>query len=305
MVQNRPEAGEAREGLGLLLGFVGVAIFGLTLPMTRVAVAELDPLFIALGRGIVAAVLAALALWMARSPLPSRGQWRALAIIALGVVFGFPILATIAMQYVPAAHGGVVLAILPLATAVAGVFFAAERPSAGFWACSVAGTLAVLVFATLESDEIERVEYADLLLAAAVVLAAIGYAVGGVLTRALGGWQVISWAVVLSTPANLAVLLALRTPINWEASWQAWGAFFYLALGSQFMGFFAWYAGLALGGVARVGQVQLLQTFVTLAASALLLGEAVGWREVGFAVLVVAIVAVGRSMRVTRRGNPA
>lgn len=288
-----------QEIVGLLFGFVGVVIFGMTLPMTRVAVAEIDPVFIALGRGILAALPAALALWITAQPLPSTRQFRQLAVVSLGVVIAFPLLATIAMQYVPASHGGVVLAILPIATTVTGFIFAAERPSLGFWTCSLAGTFAVILFALWEGqDGPTGVHFADLLLAVAVASAAIGYAIGGVLSRELGGWQVICWACILAVPVNLALLVALDTPINRDASAEAWASFLYLAFFSQLIGFFAWNVGLALGGVARVSQVQLLQTFVTLLASAWLIGEAVSWREIGFAVLVVLLVAVGLRMPV-------
>lgn len=287
-----------RESLGLVFGFIGVVVFGMTLPMTRIAVMEFDPIFIALGRGILASFAAALALRVMAQPVPSIRQFGRLVVVAAGVVVGFPVLATIAMQYVPASHGGVVLAILPIATTVAGFIFAAERPSLGFWLCSLAGTAAVIAFAFWEGQDGGGAHLADLLLAVAVAVAAIGYAVGGVLSRDIGGWQVICWAVILAAPVNLIVMLALGTPINWAASTKAWGAFLYLALFSQLIGFFAWNIGLAIGGVARVSQVQLLQTFVTLLASAWLVGEIVSWREIGFAVLVVLLVAIGLKMPV-------
>jgi len=287
------------EHTGLLLGLVGVVIFGLTLPATRVSLTGLDPYLIGLGRGVVAGVAAALILAVTRQKWPRKKAWRPLILASAGVVLGFPILATLAMQYVPASHGGIVLAILPLATAVAGVISAVERPSIGFWICSVAGSAAVLVFALIEGAGSTGVHKADLLLAAAVAAAAIGYAEGGVLARSMGGWQVICWALVIAAPILLIVLILIDTPINWNASASAWAGFIYLALFSQFLGFFAWYQGMAIGGVAKVGQLQLLQIFVTLGAAALLLGEQITWFEIAFALLVVAIVAVGRRMRVS------
>jgi drug/metabolite transporter (DMT)-like permease len=287
------------ERTGLLLGLVGVVIFGLTLPATRASLSGLDPYLIGLGRGVVAGVAAALILLVTRQKWPGKKAWRPLIIASAGVVLGFPILATLAMQYVPASHGGIVLAILPLATAVAGVISAGERPSIGFWLCSVAGSAAVLTFALIEGAGATGVHSADLLLAAAVVAAAIGYAEGGVLARSMGGWQVICWALVIAAPILLTALILIGTPINWNASATAWTGFIYLALFSQLIGFFAWYQGMAIGGVAKVGQLQLLQTFVTLGAAALLLGEQITWFEIAFALLVVAIVAVGRRMRVS------
>ena len=289
------------ERKGMLLGLIGVVIFGLTLPATRISLTGFDPLFIALGRGVLAGLAAALVLAITRQPWPPRTAWRRLLGASAGVVIGFPLLATIAMQYAPASHGGVVLALLPLATAVAGAVLTGERPSAGFWVCSIAGTLSVLAFALIEGAAADGLHTADILLALAIVAAAIGYAEGGELSRSMGGWQVICWALVIAAPFLLAILLVRGMPINWNAPPSAWAGFLYLALFSQFIGFFAWYQGLAIGGVAKVGQLQLLQTFVTLGAAALLLGEEVTFIEVGFACLVVAIVAVGRKMHVERR----
>jgi len=287
------------ERAGYIYGIIGVVIFGLTLPATRIALISFDPWFIALGRAVLAGLAAAVLLATTRQKWPPRSAWLPLLITALGVVLGFPLLATIAMQSVPASHGGVVLAILPLATAVAGVLFAREKPSAGFWLCSLAGTVAVLAFAWAEGTDLEGVHYGDLFLAAAVICAAAGYATGGKLSRTMESWQVISWALVLSAPLFMAILVMRGTAVNWNAPPQTWAAFGYLAFFSQFLGFFAWYRGLALGGVAKVGQIQLLQTFVTLIAAALLLGEQITWLQFSFTCLVVVIVAVGRRMRVS------
>lgn len=291
---------QSAERTGLVLGLIAVVCFGLTLPATRIALTGLDPWLIGLGRGVVAGVAAGVVLAVTRAKWPPRETWRDLFITAGGVVLGFPLFATLAMQYAPAAHGAVVLAILPLLTAVGGVLLAGERPSIGFWICSVAGTLAVLAFTLLEGAGDEGFHTADLFLAGAIVTVAVGYAAGGKLARVMGGWQVICWALVFSAPILLAILVARGTPINWNASAEAWLGFLYLALISQFFAFFAWYQGMALGGVARVGQVQLLQTFVTLGAAPLLLGETITALQIVFAVLVVAIVAVGRNMRVAR-----
>ncbi len=306
------------ERRGLLLGLIGVTIFGLTLPATRVAVAELDPIFVGLGRAVVAAIPAALALALAKAPIPSRNQFISIALMSLGIVLGFPLLATIAMQSAPASHGGVILAMLPLATAMAGALVAGERPSLGFWLTGIAGAGAVAGYALLSAyyaattgalsstSPAEAIaasaalQWADLLLVAAVISAAMGYAIGGKLSRALGGWQVICWALVISAPFMLGVVVLLSGPINWHASPQAWAGFGYVAIFSMFLGFFFWNQGLALGGIAKVGQVQLLQPFVTLIASAVLLSEVIGRLEIIFVILVVALVALGTRMRVTR-----
>lgn len=283
---------------GMLYGLVAVLFFGMTLPATRLAVAGLDPLFIALGRAVLAAALAAIALALSRATFPHRATWGRFARVSLGVVLGFPILATIAMQHAPASHGGVVVGVLPLATAMASVFVAGERPSAAFWACGVAGSLTVLAYAMITGAGSASLHWADLLLVGAVISAAWGYAEGAVLSRTIGGWQVISWALVLSLPVLLVLLIVLAGPINWRAPPAAWASFVYLAVFSQFLGFFAWNKGLAMGGIARVGQMQLLQPFVTLAGAAALLGERVGWLEIGFALLVAAIVMLGWRTRI-------
>lgn len=300
-----PESGTKDEINGYLYGFLGVCVFGLTLPLTRIAVRELDPLFVSLGRALLAGAISIPLLALYGRPWPTRMQFGKLVIVAMGVVFGFPVLSTLAMRTAPAGHGAIVLALLPLATAAASVLFARERPSIGFWLCGLAGSAAVLAFAGLEGAFSQAgLGTADLLLVGAIIAAAIGYAQGGALARKLGGWQVICWALVISLPV-LAILFSFLAPhIAWSASWPAWVSFLYVALGSQLLGFFLWNRGLALGGVAKVGQIQLLQTFVSLAGAALFTGEIVGRREIAFALLVVAIVAAGRRMPVLRLDLP-
>ncbi len=292
--------GEAR---GLAWGFLGVALFSLTLPATRAAVAHLDPTFVALGRALVAAALAALVMAFARPRLPTWPECRLLALSAAGVVFGFPLFTTWAMRHVPASHGAVVLAVLPLATAAAGALVARERPSAGFWGVGIAGSLVVIAFALREGGG--SLATADLALLAAVFSAAFGYALGARAAATLGGWQAISWSLVLCIPVLAPAVLANLPARPADAPASAWAGFAYVAAVSQYLGFFAWYRGLALGGIARVGQVQLLQPFLTIAASALLVGETVRGDVAAFAVAVVALVALGRRMPVTRPAPPA
>jgi drug/metabolite transporter (DMT)-like permease len=286
------------EGRGLAWGVLGVALFSITLPATRAAVAHLDPWFVASGRALVAAMVAAIVLLATRQKLPTRAQFGTLALSSLGVVFGFPFFVTWAMQRVPATHGAVVLALLPLATAAAGALVAHERPSRGFWAVGVVGSLVVIGFALRHGGG--TLEAADLALLAAIVSAALGYAIGAKASATLGGWQTISWSLVICVPVLLPIAFAFapRQPAAIPAS--AWTGFLYLALVSQYLGFFAWYHGLKLGGIARVGQVQLLQPFMTLAAAALLIGEALHADEIFFAAVVVVLVAIGRRMPVKR-----
>jgi drug/metabolite transporter (DMT)-like permease len=289
----------------MLIGLIGVASFALTLPATRYLVNFLDPVFIGLGRGFVAALFAILILLISRQPWPSWREIQLLALVSLGVVIGFPLLSSMAMQTLPAAHGGVVLGILPLATACAGALINQERPSKIFWLFSVIGTLLVLIFARFDHpSELGGWTWQgdDLILLAAVISASIGYAVGAKLTATMGGWQVICWALVLALPfIAVPTLASLKTQPNLVSlPISAIACFVYLALISQLIGFFFWYKGLALGGVARVSQLQLLQPFMTLVASAWLLQEIVGLRTWLFAFLVMLVVALSKQTTIVR-----
>lgn len=287
-----------QETKGMWLGAIGVAMFSLTLPFTRLAVAELHPVFIALGRAVVAAACAGALLWWLRAPRPSGTQWRALAITSLGCVVGFPVFSSIAMRYVPASHGAIVIGILPLATALFGALRFGERPSYGFWLAALAGTGIVVAFALQQGGG--ALQFADLALFAAVVSAAMGYAEGGRLSQEMGGQQVISWALVLSMPLLLPATLWLAWRYGIAASAQSWMAFGYVSFFSMFIGFFFWYKGLALGGIARVGQVQLLQPFLTLLGGVVILGESLTAANLLFAVAIIVVVGVGRRMPVRR-----
>jgi len=281
---------------GLMFGLTGVIIFGLTLPATRIAVSELDAITVGLGRAVIAAMLAALYLFITKARRPNIEEFKKLALTAAGIIFGFPLLSAIAMQYTPASHGGVMLGILPLATVAASAIFAGERPSLAFWACSAIGAAAVVLFAVLEGGF--ELQLADILLVAAVLSAATGYAIGGQLSKTLGGSNVISWALVISLPVLIPPVLYVAPDLPQTLSFNVWVAFIYVAVFSQFLGFFAWNRGMVLSGIARVGQLQLLQPFITLAAAALLLNEPLTWMTLGFASFVVAVVAVGRKLRV-------
>lgn len=289
------------EARGMLLGLIGVAIFSLTLPFTRLAVRELDPLFLTLARALGAAVLAAGWLRMRRVAFPGRAALWPLAIVALGCVLGFPLLSSIAMRSVPASHGAVLAGMLPLATALYAALRGYERPSHGFWLVALLGSGLVVAFALSQGGG--ALQPADLLMFGAIVSAAAGYAEGGRLARTLGGQETICWALVLAAVPAAILLLALegeqlgRLGTVGPASWLG---FAYITVGSMFIGFFFWYRGLALGGVARVGQVQLLQPFLSLAGAAVLLGETLTPANVGFALAVIATVALGRRMQVRR-----
>ncbi|WP_439573674.1 DMT family transporter [Phreatobacter sp.] len=285
-----------RIALGLALGVAGVVIFGATLPATRLAVADLDPWFVTFGRAAAAGLLAAVVLVVLRRPLPARADLSRYGVAALCLITGFPGFMALAMVTVPAGQGGVVLGILPLGTAVAAVLLAGERPSVGFWLASVAGAALVLIFALRRSGGY-ALTTGDIYLFAAVAAAALGYTVSAVLTRDRPGWEVVSWMLVLALPVTLPAAFWFAPAHPAAVGAAAWWGFAYAALFSQYVGFFFWNAGLALGGIARVGQVQLLQTFVTLGLAALVNGEVIGRETLLFAAAVAVTVLVGSRMR--------
>jgi drug/metabolite transporter (DMT)-like permease len=263
----------AREhrALGLALGLLGVVAFSFSFPSAKLALEGFDPWLVAFGRAAVAGLLALAYLRAVAAPRPSRGQWRRLAIVASGVIIGFPLFTSLALVTSEAAHGAIVIAVLPAATALAAVVRAGERPGPAFWLAALTGLAIVLAFVLQQAEG--ALTAADAFLLIGTALCAIGYAEGGALARELGGARTISWALVLSLPLTIAVTLAvtLVTPPDGDAT--AWLGFGYQAAVSMFLGFFAWYAGLARGGVARVGQVQLAQPLLTLLLAALVLGE--------------------------------
>ncbi|MCK5877784.1 MAG: DMT family transporter [Candidatus Marithrix sp.] len=283
-----------KESKGMLLGILGVVSFGLTLPATRYIIEYFDPIFIGLGRAVVAAVFAALLLIITKQAIPNKKQLSKLIIIAFGVVIGFPVLSAWAMQTVPASHGGVVLGLLPLATAIVGVLISNERPSIGFWLSGIMGSAIVIIYSLFYG--VSSFHIGDFALLGAIISAAIGYAVGGQLSKEIGGWQVICWALVISLPFIIVPAWARGPQEAFSIPINIWLGFLYLALVSQLLGFFLWNKGLALGGIARVSQAQLIQPFVTIIASALLVNEALDTTTIVFALLVVSTVAIGKRM---------
>lgn len=268
----------------------------MSLPATRIAVAELDPWFVAFGRAVGAALLAVAYLRLTGAPRPTRDQWRRLAVVALGVVVGFPLFTSLALTTSTSAHAAVVIAVLPAMTAVFAVLRGGERPPPMFWVASAGGLLAVLVFLAATGAVAGALTTADLFLLAAVALCGLGYAEGGVLARELGGARTICWALVLSLPATAAVTAIAAVADQPHAGAGGWTAFAYVSVVSMFLGFFAWYAGLARGGIARVGQIQLAQPVLTLSWSALFLGETVtGWSVVAASVVLVCVVLTQRA----------
>jgi drug/metabolite transporter (DMT)-like permease len=292
-------AQDASRGFGL--GLLSVVIFALTLPMTRLAVGDasapqLPPSFVTAGRAALAGLLSLAYLQWVGAARPARVHWRALAICAAGTVVGFPLFLALALRHVDAMHAAVVTGVLPLGTAVAAALLLRQRASIGFWVCALVGCALVLGFAALQGQG--RLSGADALLLLAVASASIGYVAGARVSSVLPAEQVICWVLVFSLPLTLPAM-ALTWPADAGmvriASWVGFG---YVTLFSMWLGFFAWYRGLVLGGVMRVSQVQLLQPFLALLAAVPLLGERLEWMTVLFALAVAAVVFIGKRMPV-------
>ncbi len=295
-VQTAHMAQNSRVAQGMVIGFLGIAMFSLTLPFTRYTIQFADPLLLAWGRAVVAGIAAGICLLVMRQRRPTPSEFKAVCLAIIGIVFGWPTLSSISMKYAPAAHGAVINGLLPISTAVVGAILARQRLNGKFLALALAGAGLVATYALWEGGG--QLASGDGVMLIAVVFGGIGYAGGAKAATTLGGWQTICWALVIALPlTSIATLWAYQTtPLAWSAVPSlAWGAFAYLALVSQLIGFFAWYAGLAMGGVAAVSQVQLLQIFMTVAASSLLALDPVPLRTWVFAVLVIGVlVAVKR-----------
>lgn len=283
---------QTNETKGMLLGFIGVLMFSLTLPFTRIAVGELSPYFVTFGRSSLGGICALLLFAFTKPKLPTKNQLIRLSVMALGVVYGFPLFISLAMKTLPSAHGGIVLGVLPLATAVVGALRFNERPSLAFWITAVMGSLLVITYASLNGSGGLASE--DWLLFVAIASASIGYSEGGKLSEEMSSVEVISWALVLTLPINIFLTYQY---IDFEISAVSTSAiisFVYVGLISMYIAFFFWYRGIALGGVARVGQVQLLQPFLTLVGAYFLLDEQITAMNIGFALCVLAVVVLGK-----------
>ena len=287
-----------KETQGMLIGFIGILIFSLTLPVSKIAVLSFDPYFIAFGRATLAGGVALAYLLYKEAVMPSRADFAKFAVIALGVVFGFPIFTTVAMAEGSSSHGAVILGMMPLATTVIGVIRFKERPSLGFWLVSLLGAALVVVYALLKSSG--SFTYIDGLLVLGGISACVGYVEGGELSKKMNPRIVISWALVISLPINIVMSYLTFNTQYIHLGPIAWISFTYLSFFSMYIGFFFWYEGLAIGGIARVSQVQLTQPFCTLVAASILLGDSLTIMNVVFAFLVVSTVILGKRMLIKR-----
>ncbi len=302
----RRNIGLRDETLGMWLGVLGVAIFALTLPMTRLATGtqaapQLSPWFVTLGRAALAGVLSLIFLLATRSPLPKAVHWKPLTLAVLGNALGFPLLLAFALRVVSAGHAAVVTALLPLATAAVAAWVLHQRARLGFWLCAMAGSALVIAFSMLRAHQGGSAfgfEWADVLLVGAVLAASFGYIYGAQVTPALGAERVICWVCVLALPFTLpgAIWLWPQQPV----ATSAWFGFGYVGIFSMWIGFFAWYRGLALGGALRVSQTQLLQPFLSILAAVPLLGESIDTFTIGFAAAVMATVVAGKKLSQAR-----
>ncbi|MGE7641112.1 multidrug transporter [Bacillus sp. AFS026049] len=291
--------GVTREKLGLLLGLVGVICFSLTLPATSIAVEYFGTTVVGLGRTVVAAILVGVVLIVRKEKLPSPSQFKSLLIVAVGAVLGFPLLTSWAMESLPVSHGAVEVALLPLATAGFAMFRAGEIPSIKFWVSSIIGSLAVIMYALHLG--FGQLQLADLALLAAVIILGLSYAEGGKLAKELGSWQVIAWAIMIGAPFFIIpVGLNLSTEML-HAPIQAWVSLIYLAMVSQFLAYVAWYSGMAMGGIARVSQIQYLQPFLMIVFATVFLDESITSFTLVTAMIVVFSVILGKNAPVTKK----
>ncbi|HRN75940.1 DMT family transporter [Ottowia sp.] len=303
-----PSGSDARLLAGYWLGVLGVAIFAITLPATRMATGsdadpQLTPAFVTAGRAALAGLLSAAFLLATRSPWPARRHWRSLLIAVAGNVLGFPVLLALAMRSVTATHAAVIMALGPLATAVAVALMMGQRARPAFWVCAVVGSALVMLFAWLRAQDAGGfgLAWADLLLIGAVVAGSIGYVAGAQVSPVLGAERTICWICAVALPVSLPAAWWLWPESTVGIRSSAWAGFVYVGMFSMWAGFFAWYRGLDWGGALRVSQVQLLQPFLSMLFAMPLLGERLDAVAIGFALAVVATVFLSRRLSMPAR----
>ncbi|WP_312992076.1 DMT family transporter [Chryseobacterium flavum] len=287
MIKNKTSKDQIASGW--INGFIGVLLFSGSMPATKLAVMEMSPIFVTIARAVIAGILALSVLVLYNEKRPEKEQFFSLVWVAVGCVIGFPLLSSLALQYVSSAHSIVFLGMLPLATAIFGVFRGGEKPHPVFWLFSVAGSFLVIGYAFAQG--ISASPIGDVLMLLAVALCGLGYAEGAKLSKTLGGWQVISWALIISLPAMLPLFFIYFPDDLKIISFKGWFGLGYISLFSMFIGFIFWYKGLAQGGITSVGQLQLLQPFFGLALAAYLLHEQVSFGMLGVTIGVILCVA--------------
>lgn len=290
-----------KEKIGILLGLLGVICFSLTLPATSVAVEYFGTTFVGLGRAVIASILVAIILIGRKEKLPSARQFKSLVIVSLGAVLGFPLLTSWAMTSLPVSHGAVELALLPLATAGFAMMRAGEMPSLRFWLSSIAGALAVIIYAIYLG--LGQLHIADFALLAAVVILGLSYAEGGLLAQEIGSWQVIAWAIIIAVPVLIIPVSLNVSGEMLRAPLKAWISFLYLAIVSQFLAYVAWYGGMAMGGISRVSQIQYLQPFLMIIFAALFLHESISVFTIVIAIAVVLSVMIGKNASIAKKAS--
>lgn len=303
--QGEPSAAaRRRELVGLGEGLLAVFLFALTLPMSRFAVREVDPVTTGLFRCALAGVLATGALWFTRSRWPTRREWKGLAAASPGIVYIYPIFVAWAMKYTDSSHGSIVVGLLPLSTAAAAALLGYEKPGRRFWVAAVAGSAVVIVYTLAHGGG--AFHPADLALVFAVLCSGVAYAEGGWLARELGGWQVISWIMAMNLPL-VGVLLTASIWFNgFHPSWATLAVLIFMGIFNQYAGFFGWYKAMAQVGLARVSQLQLLQPFMTVAVAAVFLHERVSWQTwVALGLVICSVAAARRAAKRPVSPSPA
>ena len=284
---------------GMLLGFVGIVCFSFTLPATSIAVPYFGSTIVGLGRTIIAAIIVGIILIRKKEPLPNKAQLRSLAIVVLGAVLAFPLLTTFAMKSLPVSHGAIELALLPLVTAGFAMWRGGERPSKRFWVASIISSITVLMYAVYLG--LGQIQKGDIALLAAVLLLGLSYAEGGKLSKELGSWQVIAWAILIGAPFFILPVGFSLSVDMLQAPIEAWISLLYLSLVSQFLAYVAWYGGMSLGGIARVGQIQYIQPILMIGFSVLFLGDSITWLTILLAFIVVICVIIGKNTPILKR----
>ncbi|PEM20965.1 DMT family transporter [Bacillus wiedmannii] len=278
---------------GMLLGCIGVICFSLTLPATRTAVPYFGEAIVGLGRVVIAAIIVGIIFIKNQEKIPNKDQMKSLWIVAIGAVLAFPLLSTYAMKSLPVSHGAIEVALLPLATAGFATWRGGEQLSKRYWIASIISTITVLLYAVYLG--LGQLQLGDIALIAAVLILGLSYAEGGKLSKDLGSWKVIAWANLIGAPFFIIPVGLSISSDMLQAPIEAWISLFYLAIISQFLAYIAWYGGMSLGGIAKVGQLQYLQPFLMIIFSVLFLGESITWLTIVLAFIVVICVIVGKS----------